>query len=179
MTREDLQRFSALPIDFEAIGLMEPGQRQEPCFCTPVNAEYVGRLGCDGIHFILLPGDERVFCVDPAMGEIGTYVLPVASNFREFMAFVLYCRDANPLSQIYWLTKERFDAFLKENTENRWDGCEEFFQHKEEALAAIAETFGIAPQPPYEKVRALQTAFDPSILRFSEKYYDILGLEQP
>ena len=80
MTREDLKRFCALDIDFESIGLMEPGLSLEPYFCTPMNAEPVGRLGCDGIHFVLLPGDERVFCVDPAMGEPGTYVLPVATD---------------------------------------------------------------------------------------------------
>ena len=113
MTRDDLKRFCALDIDFESIGLMEPGLSLEPYFCTPMNAEPVGRLGCDGIHFVLLPGDERVFCVDPAMGEPGTYVLPVATDFREFLSFVLYCRDANPLSQIWWLTEERFRELLE------------------------------------------------------------------
>ena len=71
MTRDDLARFAALSIDHEAIGLIEPGVPQEPYFCDPVGGEPVGRIGCDGVHFILLPGDERVFCVDPAMGEIG------------------------------------------------------------------------------------------------------------
>ena len=78
-TRGDLARFSALPIDFGDIGLMEPGVPQKPCFCDPAEREDVGRLGCDGIHFILLPGEEGVYCVDPAMGEPGTYVLPVAA----------------------------------------------------------------------------------------------------
>ena len=82
-TREDLARLCTLPIDFEAVGLMEPGVPQEPYFCTPVGAEYVGRLGCDGVHFILLPGDERVFCVEPSMGEPGTYVLPSVLNFSD------------------------------------------------------------------------------------------------
>ena len=94
MTRDDLARFAALPIDHEAIGLMEPGVPQEPYFCDPVGGEPVGRIGCDGVHFILLPGDERVFCVDPAMGEPGTYVLPVAEDLRQFLSFVLYCGDA-------------------------------------------------------------------------------------
>lgn len=34
MTREDLARFAALPIDFGAIGLLEPGVPQEPIFAT-------------------------------------------------------------------------------------------------------------------------------------------------
>ena len=67
-TREDMKRFCALDIDSGAIGLMEPSVPQEPCFCDPVEREDVGRLGCDGVHFILLPGEEKVYCVDPAMG---------------------------------------------------------------------------------------------------------------
>lgn len=103
MTREDLRKFCRLDIDFASIGLMEPGAEQEPYFCTPLGAEYVGRTGCDGVHFVLLPGEEGVFCVDPAMGEPGRYVLPVAADFRAFLSFVLFCRDAGPLAQICWL----------------------------------------------------------------------------
>ena len=47
MTRDDLARLRALDIDFESIGLLEPGVPQEPYFCTPLGAEHVGRTGCD------------------------------------------------------------------------------------------------------------------------------------
>lgn len=175
MTREDLSRFSALKIDFDSIGLMEPGAQQEPYFCTPAGAEYVGRIGCDGVHFILLPGDERVFCVDPAMGEPGTYVLPVAADFRAFLSYVLWCRDANPISQIWWMEEEQFRRFLREEAEA---GREWTPEGKERALDAIAQTFGLEPRDPYPEVKALQEAFDPSSLCFSDEYYDVLGLER-
>ena len=110
MTRDDLKKFRALDLDFSAIGL-EWGGEFVPYFCTPVGAEEVGSIGCDGIQFVLLPDDEKVYCVDPAMGDVGTYVLPVAGNFREFLSFLLCCHDANPLSQIYFLTEERFQTF--------------------------------------------------------------------
>ena len=45
-------------------------------------------------------------------------------------------------------------------------------------LAKIAEAFDIAPVEPYEKVKALQEAFDPSVLQFSDEYYDTLGIER-
>ena len=177
-TREDLRRFYSMKIDFESLGLMQ--LREEPAyFCTPVGAEPAGSLGLDGIHFILLPGDERVFCVDPSMGEIGTYVLPVAETFRQFLAFLLYCRDANLLSQIYWLTEKRFRTFLNENAEAQWPGCEEFFARKAAALAAIREMFSLEPADPYGPVKAMQAAFDPKTLVFSPEYYDVLGLEMP
>lgn len=177
MTRDDLKRFQALDADVSAIGLEQ--SENTAYFCTPVGAEYVGWIGCDGIHFILLPGDERVFCVDPAMGEEGTYVLPVAENFREFLSFVLYCRDANPLSQLSWLTEDRFRKLLAEDAAARWDGCEAFFARKAAALDAIANAFALEPEDPYAKVKAMQAAFDPACLTFSGEYYDVLGLERP
>lgn len=178
MTRDDLSAFRALDIDFESIGLLQDGAEDFAYFCTPVGAEYVGRIGCDGVHFVLLPGDEAVYCVDPGMGEPGTYVLPVGRDFLEFLSFLLFCRDASPLSQIYWLTEERFREFEAEDTAANWPGSEDFFARKDAACAAIGAAFGVAPADPYGKVRAMQAAFDPGVLKFSDEYYDLLGIER-
>lgn len=178
MTRDDLRVFHELKIDFGSIGL-DWGGEFVPYFCTPVGAEEVGSIGCDGIQFVLLPGDEKVYCVDPTMGDVGTYVLPVGSDLREFLSFVLYCHDANPLSQIYFLSEERFREFAADEAEARERGeLEELFEAKDAALAKIAEVFGIAPAEPYEKIKALQAAFDPGVLQFSDEYYDTLGVER-
>ena len=178
MTRDDLKAFHELEIDFDSIGL-DWGGEFVPYFCTPVGAEEVGSIGCDGIQFVLLPGDEKVYCVDPSMGDIGTYVLPVASDFREFLSFILSCHDANPLSQIYFLTEERFLTFAKDEAEARAEGeLDDLFEAKDAALAVIAETFGIIPREPFNKVKALQAAFDPNTLHFSDEYYDTLGIER-
>lgn len=178
MTRDDLKTFRALDIDFDSIGLLQGGAEDFAYFCTPVDAEYVGRIGVDGVHFILLPEDEKVYCVDPSMGEAGTFVLPVGSDFREFMSFVLYCHDANPLSQIGWLTEERFRNLLAEDAAASWPGSEEFFAKKDAALGAVAEAFGVVAVDPYDKVKALQAVFDPGVLNFSDEYYDTLGIER-
>ncbi len=178
MTRDDLKAFRALDIDFESIGLLQSGAEDFAYFCTPADAEFVGRIGCDGVHFILLPGDERVYCVDPAMGEEGKYVLPVAGDFRKFLSFVLFCRDANPLSQIWWMTEEQFRNLLAEDAAAGWPGSEEYFSKKDAALAKIAEAFGIAAIEPYMRVKVLQAAFNPSALNFSDEYYDTLGIER-
>lgn len=180
MTRDDLKRFRALDINFDSIGLLQGGADDFAYFCTPVDAELVGRIGCDGVHFILLPGDERVFCVDPSMGERGTYVLPVASDFREFLSFVLYCQDANPLSQIYWMDRKQYQELAAEDAaarENEYQA--KFFEEKDEALAAIVKEFGLTPVDPFKKVKAMQKKFDPAILNFSEEYYDVVGYERP
>ncbi|WP_298023839.1 hypothetical protein [uncultured Dysosmobacter sp.] len=176
-TLEKLKRFQALDIDFSAIGLEQA--ENAAYFCTPVGAEYIGWIGCDGVHFVLLPGDERVFCVDPMIMEEGRYVLPVAESFQEFLSFVLFCRDANPLTWLSWMEEARFRQALAEDAGETWDGCEAFFAKKNAALETIASAFGLEPEDPYEKVKALQRAFDPSGLRFSRAYYDVLGLEEP
>ena len=180
MTRDDLKRFRALDINFDSVGLLQSGADDFAYFCTPVDAEFVGRVGCDGVHFILLPEDERVFCVDPAMGERGTYVLPVASDFREFLSFVLYCQDANPLSQIYWLTRKQYDELAAEDAaarENEYQA--EFFEQKDKALADIVKEFSLTAVDPFKKVKAMQAKFDPAILNFSEEYYDAVGYVRP
>lgn len=177
-SREDLKVLKQLDADLEAVGLVEVGVPQEPYFCTPEGAEYVARLGCDGVHFLLLPGDERVFCVEPSMGEIGTYVLPVAAHVRDFLAYLLFCGDANPLSQLFWMEEGRFRAFLAEEAEARWPGSDAYFARKREALAAIAAAFGLEPADPFGPVKALQQNFDPAVLEFSDEYYDTLGLER-
>lgn len=177
MTREDLGRLLALKLDLSVIGLEQA--ELTSYFCTPVGAEPVGWIGCDGIHFILLPGDERVYCVDPAMGEEGTYVLPVAEDLRQFLSFVLYCRDASPISQIWWLGEDRFRRLLTEDAEARWEGWEEFQARKEKTLETIADAFSLKAEDPYGPVKAMQANFDPSSLQFSDAYYDVLGIEPP
>lgn len=66
-TREDIQTFFSLPLDFSLLEL-EPGTGADPVryFCTPENAEIIGWGSC-GTHFVLLPGDEGVYCVEPEL----------------------------------------------------------------------------------------------------------------
>ncbi len=180
MTRDDLRRFRALDIDFDSIGLIQGGGEDFAYFCTPVDAEFVGRIGCDGVHFILLPEDERVFCVDPSMGERGTYVLPVAGDFREFLSFVLYCQDANPLSQIYWMTRKQYDELAAEDAAARGNEyMARFFEEKDRTLSILVKEFNLTPADPFKKIKAMQAKFDPAILNFSEEYYDAVGYERP
>ncbi|HIR19446.1 MAG TPA: hypothetical protein IAB33_04065, partial [Candidatus Pelethomonas intestinigallinarum] len=91
---------------------------------------------------------------------------------RQFLSFVLYCGDASPIAQIWWLSRPRFDALLEEGWQTVWP-------QRDAALEAIAAAFGLESADPYEKVKALQASFDPACLRFSAEYYDILGLEGP
>lgn len=176
-SRDDLRRFYALNINHDALGLAPWRDQTQRYFCTPVDGEIFGGPGVDGIHYLLLPEDERVFCVDPGSGS--PFVRPVAKDFQEFLSFLLYCRDESPLAQIYQLNKEKFHQLLEENVQNRWPGCEEFLAGKAAALSAAAEAFQLEAQDPFAKVKLLQENFDSAKLRYSDEYYDVMGLENP
>ena len=178
-TREDVKTFFGLPLDFSMLEL-EPETGADPVryFCTPENAEIIGWGSC-GTHFVLLPGDEAVYCVEPEMAEEGTFVLPVGADFREFLSHLLYCKCTSPLAQIFMLDATRFRKLLEDNDANTWPGCEEDFKSRDASLALLAETFHIRSRDPFQRVKELQTGFDPSVLNFSDAYYDTLGLEKP
>ena len=166
-TREDVKTFFGLPLDFSMLEL-EPETGADPVryFCTPENAEIIGWGSC-GTHFVLLPGDEAVYCVEPELAEEGTFVLPVGADFREFVSHLLYCKCT------------RFRKLLEDNDANTWPGCEEDFKSRDASLDLLAETFHIRSRDPFQRVKELQTGFDPSVLNFSDAYYDTLGLEKP
>lgn len=178
-TREDVKTFFGLPLDFSMLEL-EPETGADPVryFCTPENAEIIGWGSC-GTHFVLLPGDEAVYCVEPEMAEEGTFVLPVGADFREFLSHLLYCKCTSPLAQIFMLDATRFRKLLEDNDANTWPGCEEDFKSRDASLYLLAETFHIRSRDPFQRVKELQTGFDPSVLNFSDAYYDTLGLEKP
>ena len=159
---------------------LEPETGADPVryFCTPENAEIIGWGSC-GTHFVLLPGDEAVYCVEPEMAEEGTFVLPVGADFREFLSHLFYCKCTSPLAQIFMLDATRFRKLLEDNDANTWPGCEEDFKSRDASLDLLAETFHIRSRDPFQRVKELQTGFDPSVLNFSDAYYDTLGLEKP
>ena len=206
-TREDVKTFFGLPLDFSMLEL-EPETDADPVryFCTPENAEIIGWGSC-GTHFVLLPGDEAVYCVEPELAEEGTFVLPVGADFREFLSHLFYCKCTSPLAQIFmlrvgayfrvlvsllvscycswclayvfWLDATRFRKLLEDNAANTWPGCEEDFKSGDASLDLLAETFHIRSRDPFQRVKELQTGFDPSVLNFSDAYYVTLGLEKP
>ncbi len=175
-TREDMRRFYGMDLDLASIGLERPDEDMV-YFCTPEGAEPAGSLGVDGIHFVLLPGDERVFCVDPSMMS-PAYVLPVAEDFRTFLSYLLSCGDANVLSQISWMSEQQYRDLLREDESARYPGWEERAVRKKEALTRIEKEFSLTAREPFAEVKALQAAFDPSPIRWSDEYYDVLGMER-
>jgi len=87
------QRFCALHFPKDVLGL-NWNDSNVVYFCTPVDAEVIGWLGVDGIHFCFIPSisSDMVFVVSPMpCGE--HYVEPIARSFQDFLSLVLFCKD--------------------------------------------------------------------------------------
>lgn len=170
MTNNDLfHRFRALPFSKDAIGL-EWNDNDVTYFCTPVDAEVIGWLGVDGIHFCFIPSisTDMVFAVSPIpCGE--HFVEPIADNFHDFLSLVLFCKDASPLEQICWMNEGQFTELLKSAEENS-------SSVKDIALNTLRSEFEIEVlSDAYQYVKSIQANFDYSTIPFSEEYYDTLG----
>lgn len=165
------KKFRSLDFPKSALGLEWSGNDVN-YFCTPVDAEVIGGLGVDGIHFCFIPSisPDMVFVVSP-MPYGQKYVEPVAHNFQEFLSFVVFCKDASPLEQISWMSEEQFLELLK--SEDMIVNPE-----KDVALKVLHKALNIKPNlNTYQDVKKLQANFDYSIIPFSKEYYNTLGIE--
>lgn len=139
-------------------------------FCVPLGAKIFAELEVDGIQFCFIDGfREMVFVISPeAVNE--KFVNPVSNNFEDFIALILACKNANPIEQIYWQSKEQFMSFLKEDIRNTTP-------EQEKVLTKIQSELNVLPiETPYDYVRNIQTNFEYSQFKFTDEYYDVLGL---
>lgn len=173
MISSTYEAFCKLNIDRAAIGLGKSEYDVE-YFCTPVGAEVIGYEGVDGIHYCFIPeyGDV-VFAVNP-MPAVDEHVYPLAKNFEDFLSLIITCNSTAAVEQIIgWDNKEIFDKYVQP--------CEDEYGFERQIIfKEIKDTFDLDwIEDPYGYVRELQKDFDYSKIKYSEEYYDILGLEIP
>lgn len=164
------QKYRELNIDGGPISLAS-AEIGDPYFCYPVDAEPIGFEGC--ILYCFLPQyGGMVFAADPeSCADKNVY--PLAASFEDFMRLVLACGSANPVEQIVWMSREQFERHLQ---------SEKALQTAEQRalLALLARELDLAPmEEPFAYVKALQADFDDSKVRYSDEYYDTLGMEVP
>ncbi len=164
------QKFQRLDIDPLWIGL-EKGAAQGDYFCTPKGARVIGWEGC--IHYCFIRGyGEMVFAVDPeSCGEECVY--PLAADFRDFLRLILACAGTTAAEQIAWWSRADFDTFLasEDNTVR---------PEQRAVLETLARELRLTPmEQPYDYVKEIQARFDRSKLRYTDAYYDTLGLARP
>ena len=169
-----LKQFLELGLDCSPIGL-GPGPSQGGYFCTPKGLTVLGWEGVDGIHYGRIRGyGDMVFVVDPLPPAGVQYVRPVANSFRDFLRLLLACGNTNPLNWVGdFPTREQFDAALRapENAVT---------PDAQEVLERIAAAFHLAPmEDPFSYIKGVQASFDGGKLRYTNEYYDTLGLPRP
>ena len=98
---------------------------------------------------------------------------PLATNFKDFLRLILACGSTTAVEQIIGWSKEQFEDFLHSD-DNK------VFPEQAEVLKIVAEELKLQPiEDVYEYVKAVQEQYDDKKIKYSNEYYDVLGLERP
>ncbi len=164
------EKYVALPID-KGLLCLERGDITVPYFCYPVNAEPIGLEGC--ILYCFLPEyGEMVFACNPeSCADQNVY--PLAANFEDFIRLILACGTANPVEQIIWMDKSKFEEHMANEEKILTD-------EQKAAAQRLQRELGLLPmENPFEYVKAVQKDFDGSNIQYRDEYYEATGLENP
>lgn len=164
------EKFCQLGIDGRWIGL----ENSEICaeyFCTPYNATIIGWE--NNIHYCFVGGyEDMVFAVNPET-VVDKYVYPLAISFIDFLRLILACGSTTAVEQIIGWSKEQFEDFLRSDDNT-------ILLEQKVVLDRIQSELELVPmENPYEYVKSVQEQYNDSKIKFSNEYYDVLGLERP
>ena len=164
------EKFMALSID-KGLFCLGPGDMTSPYFCYPVNADPIGFEGC--ILYCFLPEyGEMVFACNPESCA-DQCVYPLAANFEDFIRLILACGTVNPVEQIVWMDKRKFEEHMTDEEKILTD-------EQRAAAQQLQRELGLLPmENPFEYVKAIQNNFDGSKIQFSDEYYEVTGIENP
>lgn len=157
------EQYLKLNLNGSLIGL-EKVEENFQYYCTPKNAEVIGCIGVDGIHFCFVKGlGDMVFCVNP-MESAGENVHLVAADFIDFLRLILTFGSADVLEQLHGFSKWDVDAILKEYG---------VAPNQKRVLKRIQEEFQIQPMEDlFGYQTQLEHLFDCSMLEFPDEYYE-------
>lgn len=164
------EKYCRLNIEGRWIGL----EKSDLCadyFCTPIDATVIGWE--NSIHYCFMKRyRDMVFAVNPE-SCVESYVYPLAMNFKDFLRLILACGSTTAVEQIIGWSKEQFESFLASEYNAK-------HPEQEKVLKKIKDVLKLdSMENPYEYVKAVQEHFDDRKIRFSNEYYDTLGLEHP
>lgn len=163
------EKYKSLCIDGSLICL-ENGDLSSPCFCYPVNANVIGFEGCI-LYCSVAEYGEMIFASNPE-SCIDKYVYPLAKSFSDFMRLILACGSTNPVEQIVWMNKQQFEQHMQDERAILTEG-------QKAILMLLGKELGLyTMESPFEYVKAIQKDFDDSHIKFSDEYYDALGIER-
>ena len=164
-----LKQYLNSNLDLSILGLNR-GSEEGGYFCTPLGARVIGWAGVDGIHYCTIEGQgETIFAVSPM--NFGDYIHPIAESFDVLLRMLLSCHTMDAMEQCYAWAEDQFDAFLIDypatpEIKACQDKIRDIFQ-----LDPLEDVFGY--------IKQLQDNYDLSEIRYSDEYYETLGLEPP
>lgn len=163
------ENYLSLKLNGNLISL-ESTENLYPYWCYPLNAKPIGLEGCILYCFIEGYGD-MVFASNPETC-VDKNVYPLAYCFEDFIKLILACGSANPVEQIGWMNRDKFEEHLNNERMNQTE------EHTK-VLQTLKEAFNLEPiDDPFNYVKEIQKSFDDSKIEFSDEYYDILGIER-
>ena len=164
------EKYMSLPID-KGLLYLEHGEITDPYFCYPVNAKPIGFEGC--ILYCFLPEyGEMVFACNPeSCAEQNVY--PLAATFEDFIRLILACGTVNPIEQIVWMDKKKFEEHVASEEKILSDEQKIAVQQLQRELNLFAI------ENPFEYVKSIEKDFDGSKIQYSDEYYEVTGIENP
>lgn len=166
------EKYCRLAINGRWIGLEKSDMNIE-YFCTPVDARIIGWE--NNIHYCFIRGyRDMVFAVNPETC-VDRYVYPLAMNFKDFLRLILACGSTTAVEQIIGWSKEQFENFVV-SEENA------IRPEQQTVLNEVKTSLKLTPMDaPFEYVKSVQEQFNhcQCKIRYSNVYYDTLGLERP
>lgn len=164
-----LKQYLNSDLDLSILGLNR-GPEEGGYFCTPLGARVIGWAGVDGIHYCTIEGQgETIFAVSPM--NFGDYIHPIAESFDVLLRMLLSCHSMDAMEQCYAWAKDQYDTFLIDypatsEMQEKQNQIREIFQ-----LEPMEDVFGY--------IKQFQDNYDLSAIRYSEEYYETLGIEPP
>ena len=164
-----LKQYLKSDLDLSVLGLHR-GSEEGGYFCTPLGARVIGWAGVDGIHYCTIEGQgETIFAISPM--NFGDYIHPIAESFEVLLRMLLTCHSMDAMEQCYAWAEDQYTAFLID-----YPATTEI----QEKQNQIREIFKLDPmEDVFGYIKQLQDNYDLSGIRFSEEYYDTLGIEPP
>lgn len=88
------------------------------------------------------------------------------------MRLILACGSANPIEQIVWMDKKQYEQHIQEELTIQTE-------KQKAVLLTLSRELNLSPmENPFEYVKAIQKEFDDSHIKFSDEYYDVLGIKK-
>ena len=96
-------------------------------------------------------------------------VYPLSASFEDFIRLILACGTANPVEQIVWMDKSKFEEHIANEEKTLTD-------EQRAAVQQLQSELGLLPmENPYEYVKAIQKDFDGSKIQYSDEYFAPAG----